>query len=119
MTREQELCLEMQLRKRKKTHDPTLLATSEQFDVAMPSARSPRDHDIYDKVEGTHERVHDKSKCGRCRWNGHIFQECTMDVELCHHFHQPSHIKANCLRLVVGAAQVLLKVLLQEGGAEP
>lgn len=72
VTRKQELVLEMQLGKRKRTHDMTLLATSMQLDVAMPSAGSARGHDTFVKGGGSHEPVCCKFKCDRCKRKGHV-----------------------------------------------
>ena len=118
VTREQELGLERQLGKRKQTHDPTLSATAKQFDVSMFSARGPRGCDICVRGEGTHERVRNKSIYDGCRWKGHLRQEFTLAVELCHRCHHPGHIRENFPRSLVGA-HVPLQVFLQEGGAEP
>lgn len=86
---------------RKQTHDPTLLSTYKKLDVAIHRAIGLRGHDFYVKDEGTHQRVCDRSKCGRCGWKGHLRQECTLEVEMCHHFQQPGYIRVNFPRLVL------------------
>ena len=103
VTQDQELSLKRQLGKRKQTHNPTPVASSEQFDVVMSSDGDLKGHDVCAIGGGTHRHVCNKSKCGWCGWRGHLHQECTLEVELCHHCHQPGHIKENYPHLLVGA----------------
>ena len=64
VTQEQELGLETHLRKRKQTHESTLLTTSNNLDVSMPSIGGHRGNDISTKGGGTHEPMRCKFKCG-------------------------------------------------------
>ena len=66
LTQEQEIGLERRPGKRKHTHCLTRLTTFDPLDVSLSSIRGTRGHNVYAKGEGVHERVRDKSKCGRC-----------------------------------------------------
>lgn len=94
-TREGEICLGTQLGKRKQEHDPTLPIITKKLDGSAPYTR------------GTKILVRPKIKCGRYQQKGHKCQNCMLDMQLCHRFHQPGHFRANCTKLVIGMIQTL------------
>lgn len=72
VNRERELGLERQLGNKKRTNDPTMLKSSKELKVAMPSDGGHRGHNLLAKGGGTHEPTRCKFKCGRYGRKGHV-----------------------------------------------
>lgn len=89
---------------RKQTHDRTLLITSKKLDVSIPCVGVLRGHETLVKGGGTHDPRHYKFKYDMYGGKGHVHQDCTLEVEVCHRCYQHVHIRENCPSLSIRAA---------------